>query len=114
MVKKYHIDITKDNIWSEHRQLDGKIGRKNGPAIMLKDGTEIWLLDGEIHREDGPAVTYPDGIEEWLLYGISYSKIFLLNISKEGLWFLKKKYLIKSWCISQKNKFFTNLLTLII
>lgn len=60
---------------------------KDGPAIVYKNGTQIWYFDdqlhrengpafesktykawyknGQRHREDGPAVVYPDGLIEY-------------------------------------------------
>jgi len=40
----------------------------NGPAVILKDGTEKWYRNGELHREDGPAIVNPDGTHAWYIY----------------------------------------------
>jgi len=58
------IDDNKTTAW---RNSDGKLHRKDGPAIERADGTKYWLLNGKWHREDGPAVERADGTKEWWL-----------------------------------------------
>lgn len=45
----------------------GSIHRDNDlPAVVKKDGTQMWYDFGELHRVGKPAVVYPDGkVEYW-------------------------------------------------
>ena len=54
---------------SEIWDLDGRLHREDGPAIIRTDGHEAWFLNGQLHREDGPARTYVDRAEEWWYNG---------------------------------------------
>lgn len=47
--------------------INGLLHRENGPAIICKDGREEWRVNGKRHRLDGPAITYPNGLKEWFL-----------------------------------------------
>jgi len=49
--------------------LDGKLHRKDGPAVEHYDGTKRWYLNGKRHREDGPAVEWANGDKFWFLNG---------------------------------------------
>ena len=53
---------------------DGKLHRKDGPAIEYPNGDKEWYLNGELHREDGPAIEYPNGGNVWYLNDIKYSE----------------------------------------
>jgi hypothetical protein len=68
----------------EWRNSDGKLHRKDGPAVeratgskswyvngklYREDGTKYWYDDGKLHREDGPAIEWGDGTKEWWLNG---------------------------------------------
>ena len=44
---------------------DGKLHRKDGPAIEHANGTKAWFVNGKRHREDGPAIERADGTKEW-------------------------------------------------
>ena len=48
---------------------NGKIHREDGPAFRGDNGTKRWYQDGVLHRVDGPAVERPDGSREWYQYG---------------------------------------------
>jgi hypothetical protein len=48
---------------------NGKLHRKNGPAIECLKGCKHWYKNGMPHRKDGPAVEHSDGSKEWWLYG---------------------------------------------
>ena len=54
--------------------LNGKLHRKDGPAIEDANGDKWWLLNGKFHREDGPAVEWANGHKEWYLNGKSMSE----------------------------------------
>jgi len=51
---------------------NGLYYRKDGPAIIWKEGNKYWYqgTSGALHREDGPAVEYPDGEKCWYLNDI--------------------------------------------
>ena len=49
--------------------LNGKLHRKNGPAVDFGNGHKEWYLNGKLHREDGPAIEYSDGRKGWYLNG---------------------------------------------
>jgi hypothetical protein len=53
----------------EWRNSDGKLHRKDGPAIERADGTKAWYVNGKYHREDGPAIEYADGTKFWYVDG---------------------------------------------
>lgn len=35
-------------------------------------GTKYWYKNGKLHKKDGPAVEYPNGGKEWWLYGMKH------------------------------------------
>jgi hypothetical protein len=39
--------------------------REDGPAIILVNGTQEWVIDGKNHRTDGPAYIRADGYQSW-------------------------------------------------
>ncbi|HED38330.1 MAG TPA: hypothetical protein ENI76_08825 [Ignavibacteria bacterium] len=49
--------------------LNGKIHRKNGPAVEYANGNKYWYVDDKCHREDGPAVECANGDKFWYLNG---------------------------------------------
>lgn len=49
----------------------GDFHRLNGPALEHIDVT-IWMVNGGIHRDDGPAVIFKDGREIWYRRGAPY------------------------------------------
>ena len=66
------IDELENKAW----YLNGKLHRRNGPAIEWPNGSKMWFLNGRHHREDGPAIETPvvlidkkraGGIKEWYL-----------------------------------------------
>ena len=54
--------------------IDGKLHRKDGPAVECASGFKGWYIDGKLHRRDGPAVEYADGLKFWYLDGIKLTK----------------------------------------
>jgi hypothetical protein len=59
----YTVEVDEDG--SKHWYLDGKLHRKDGPAIEKVDGYKVWYLNDKRHRIDGPAIEYADGTKEW-------------------------------------------------
>jgi len=54
---------------TEKWELDGKLHREDGPALIYSNGTEHWYFHGKLHREDGPAIIKCTGTKEWYLHG---------------------------------------------
>ena len=48
---------------------NGKLHRKDGPAIIRADGHEEWYKNGKLHRIDGPAATNVAGTQYWYQNG---------------------------------------------
>jgi hypothetical protein len=63
---KHYIETKIDNYGDTYHYLNGKIHKKDGPAIICKDGTMKWLLYGKLHREKEPAVVWKKGTKSWL------------------------------------------------
>jgi len=65
--------------------LNGKLHRKDGPAMEWPDGTAYWYLNGKFHRESGPAINIPDGSKYWYLNGKHYIEPdFYRELHKRG------------------------------
>ena len=79
--------------WFDHWN---RLHRRDGPAVILADGTEHWMIHGKHHRTDGPAIIYPDGRTRWFINDIrieSKNRFRLrTNISNEDLAILILKY----------------------
>ena len=58
-----------DNKTIEWRNSDGKLHRKNGPAVEWAHGDKYWYDDGKRHRKDGPAIEYANGDKSWYANG---------------------------------------------
>ena len=50
-------------------QLDGKLHREDGPAVIYLNGSKHWWLNGKQHRIGGPAVFNADGYKAWIVNG---------------------------------------------
>jgi hypothetical protein len=48
---------------------NGDLDRKDGPAVIVPDGTKLWLKHGQYHREDGPAGELASDLKHWCLNG---------------------------------------------
>ena len=74
---------------------DGKLHRKDDPAIEYPNGTKEWFSDGVRHREDGPAVERADGSKEWWLNGRYFNSFesFLKKIKNKD----QKLFLALRW-----------------
>ena len=61
---------------------------------VLKDGTEVWELNGKLHREDGPAVIRPDGYQAWYLNGKRHrvGGPAITNYVGTQAWFMNDNY----------------------
>ena len=66
-MKTYTVNVYDNG--SKHWYLNGKLHRKDGPAIEDANGRKSWYLNGKRHREDGPASEYADGSKSWYLNG---------------------------------------------
>lgn len=63
---------TLPNGTQEWRNSAGQLHRENGPALILKDGTEKWYCKGKLHRDLGPAAIHPHGLREWYQHGVRH------------------------------------------
>lgn len=55
-----------------YTNMDGKLHRINGPALVTGTGVEAWYLNGLLHREDGPAYIHKSGLREWYRHGVRH------------------------------------------
>ena len=55
-------------------RLNGKLHRKDGPAVEWANGNKWWYLNGKRHREDGPALEGFYGHEEYWFKGSQHRK----------------------------------------
>lgn len=55
-------------------QVDARLHREDGPALLLSDGTHKWYQFDMLHRADGPAVELADGTRIWFLQGKRVAK----------------------------------------
>jgi hypothetical protein len=63
-METYTVTIDDDKT-IEWRNSDGKLHRKDGPAIESANGTKYWYVNGKLHREDGPAIESANGDKAW-------------------------------------------------
>lgn len=56
-------------VGNKYWYLNGKLHRKDGPAIERVDGDKYWYINGKLHRDDGPAIEYADGTKHWYIDG---------------------------------------------
>ena len=92
--------------------MDGRLHRKNGPAVEYKNGTieyylhgklhrigaparifangdEVWAQNGLYHREDGPAITHYQ--TKIIYYFYEGTKVHVSNLTEFKIWVFKKK-----------------------
>lgn len=71
---KLNVDRHRDHLWfnhlGEYHRVDEN-GIQDGPAMILQDGYQAWLLNGRLHRLEGPARINPSwglqwGLQWWL------------------------------------------------
>ena len=60
------VDQFGNQIW---RNKQNNWHRRNGPALIAKNGTKEWYVNGLPHRLDGPAYLGQDGLKEWWANG---------------------------------------------
>ena len=53
---------------SERWELDNKLHRDDGPALIMPEG-KSWYRHGVLHREGGPAVEMAHGTKKWFVNG---------------------------------------------
>lgn len=64
-----------DEVWYRHGEIHrDEFGDLGGPAIIRGHGTREWWKHGQKHREDGPAIEHADGREKWFLNGQELSE----------------------------------------
>jgi len=63
---------------------NGKCHRDDGPAKECVNGENHWYKNGELHREDGPAITRRNGDKFWALNNVVFSKqVFDMVLAKK-------------------------------
>ena len=55
-----------------YTNMDGKLHRINGPALVTSTGAEAWYFNGLPHREGGPAYIHKSGLREWYRHGVRH------------------------------------------
>ncbi len=48
--------------------------RRYFTGVAIDRGHYCWFIDGKLHRKDGPAIEYYNGTKSWWLNGYSYSQ----------------------------------------
>jgi hypothetical protein len=64
------IERNGDELWYQNGVLhrDGDF-----PAVIRQNGKSlIWIKNGHSHREQGPAIILPNGRQEWYLNGVRH------------------------------------------
>jgi len=95
--KTYEVWVYKNG--KKYWHLNGKLHRKDGPAIEREDGTKEWWLNNERHREDGPAVEFFDGEKEWWFNGERHREDGPAIEYSDG----RKLWYLNGGCYSEKN-----------
>lgn len=54
---------------SERWELDHKLHRDDGPALLTPEGNS-WYRHGQLHRDGGPAVEMAHGTKKWFQYDV--------------------------------------------
>lgn len=52
--------------------INGVVHRDGGPAIICSNGSAYWYQHGVLHRDDGPAIILPNGDQFWYKNGKAY------------------------------------------
>jgi hypothetical protein len=66
---EYTVKVDKEGTVRYYKPGTNIFHRKDGPAILWRDGTQKWYIDGKLHREDGPASINPDVLQRWYQKG---------------------------------------------
>jgi hypothetical protein len=72
-MKTYELIIYAGETARRSWNLNGKLHRETGSAVIYSSGTEYWYRYGGLHREDGPAITYANGACYWYINGVYLS-----------------------------------------
>ena len=82
-----HSDVEIHKKWTNK---EGELHREDGPALILKSGTEKWYLNGTLHREGGPAVSTSEGVDYWFCNGKLHrldGPAMYNHVTKTGVWY---------------------------
>lgn len=64
------ITLWGSHVWrnpqGQYHRVD-ELGNQDGPALILKNGENLWYIGGLCHRLEGPAWVMSDGRERWFL-----------------------------------------------
>ena len=65
-----------DKLWRDKLWFkNGKLHREDGPAMeSKKNGYKGWWINDKRHRIDGPAIEYDNGYKEWYLNDKRYTE----------------------------------------
>ncbi len=96
---------------------NGKLHRKDAPAIEWTDGDKEWYVDGVPHRKYGPAIEYAFVMKEWYVNGKrhredghafedAYDVLYCVEDIQVEIYQLPKYYL-QQWnhTINEKSRF---------
>lgn len=59
---------------------EGKLHRRDGPAVITPDGNQLYYQFGKLHRDDGPAAIFFNGSSKWYLDNQEISPIEVLQL----------------------------------
>jgi len=92
-MSKIIYEVTVENS-NTYWRLNGKLHRKNGPAVEWEDGTKHWYKNGERHREDGPACDHANGNKYWYINDLHHREDGPAIERTEGTydWYLDGKH----------------------
>ena len=48
---------------------NNKFHRKDGPAVIYSNGTQMWFKNGKLHRKNEPAIIWASGDKSWYMNG---------------------------------------------
>ena len=66
-MKEYKVKVTKYS--TKWFNLEGKLHRKDGPAVECSNGYKSYFINDKLHREDGPAIEYKNGYKAYYING---------------------------------------------
>lgn len=68
---------------NKHWCIDGKLHRKDGPAIEYADGTKKWYINGNLHRKTAQLLNTQTGLKNGILTGNFIERMVLL-LNRQG------------------------------
>lgn len=68
MEQQFLIEID-ENFNVTYYNSNNQIHRVGGPAVIRRNGQQLYFDNGNLHRDDGPAVIGPGNMLQWFLHG---------------------------------------------